>query len=190
MPGWPDDDKELVEMAKAGNVEAFGNLYERYAPAIYRYLYAHLPDRLDAEDLTGEVFLKTWRSLSGYRERGVPFLAFLFRIAHNTLIDHRRRALHTGQHSMADLEEVLSDSNPGPADIIHARLEHQELLQVLSRLQADYQTVLILRFLSELTPEETARVMQRSPGSVRVLQHRALAALRKQMEFVRSDNLP
>lgn len=188
MPGRPDDDKALVEKAKAGDVEAFGNLYDRYAPAVYRYLFAHLPNRLDAEDLTGEVFLKTWKSLAGYRERGVPFLAYLFRVAHNTLIDHRRRAVYTDQRSMVDLEDVLSDSNPGPEEITHTRLEHRGLLKVLSRLPADYQTVLVLRFLSELTPDETAKAMQRTPGSVRVLQHRALAALRKQMDLTRSGN--
>jgi RNA polymerase sigma-70 factor (ECF subfamily) len=179
----PDDDKELVEKAQAGSVDAFGILYERHAPAIYRYLFAHLPDRMDAEDMTGEVFLKTWQSLSVYRQRGTPFLAFLFRVAHNSLIDHYRRARQRNQQSMADLEEVLRDANPGPAEVIGTRLEHQELLQVMSHLNEDYQTVLILRFLSELSPEETAQVMQRSPGSIRVLQHRALTALRKQLNL-------
>ena len=183
MVGRPDDDKELVEKAQAGNVDAFGILYERYAPAIFRYLYAHLLNRMDAEDLTGEVFLKTWQSLSGYRQRGTPFLAFLFRIAHNALIDHFRRARQRDQQSMTDLEEVLKDANPGPAELTGTRLEHQELLKVMSHLNEDYQTVLVLRFLSELSPEETAQVMQRSSGSIRVLQHRALEALRKQLDI-------
>ena len=181
MSGQPDDDKELVANAQAGNVDAFGILYERHAPAVYRYLYAHLPDFMDAEDLTGEVFLKTWEALPGYRHRGLPFLAFLYRVAHNTLIDHVRRSRQRDHQTMADLEEVLQDANPGPADLVGTRLEHRELLQIMSKLQEDYQTVLILRFLSELSPEETAMVMQRSPGSIRVLQHRALAALRELM---------
>jgi RNA polymerase sigma-70 factor (ECF subfamily) len=181
MSGQPDDDKELVAKAQAGNIDAFGILYERHAPAIYRYLYAHLPDFMDAEDLTGEVFLKTWESLPGYRQRGLPFLAFLYRVAHNTLIDHIRRSRQRDHQSMADFEEVLHDANPGPAELVGSRLEHRELLKVMSELQEDYQTVLILRFLSELSPEETASVMRRSPGSIRVLQHRALTALRKQM---------
>lgn len=182
MAGQPDDDRELVEKAQAGSVDAFGVLYERHAPAVFRYLYAHLPDRLDAEDLTGEVFLKTWQSLSAYRQRGTPFLAFLFRVAHNALIDHYRRARQRDQQSITDLEEVLKDADPGPAEVTGARLEHQELLSIMSQLSEDYQTVLILRFLSELSPEETAQVMQRSAGSVRVLQHRALEALRKQLD--------
>lgn len=181
MSGRPEDDEELVKMAQAGNVDAFGILYERHAPAIYRYLFAHLPERMDAEDLTGEVFLKTWQSLSGYSQRGTPFLAFLYRVAHNALIDHYRRARHDDQQSTADHEDYLKDANPGPAEVIGARLEHQELLDIMSHLHKDYQTVLVLRFISELSPEETAQIMQRSAGSIRVLQHRALAALRKQI---------
>jgi RNA polymerase sigma-70 factor (ECF subfamily) len=181
MAGQPDDDKELVEKAQAGNVDAFGVLYERHAPAIYRYLYAHLPDRMDAEDLTGEVFLRTWQALSSYRQRGTPFLAFLFRVAHNALIDHYRRRGEKDQQSIGELEEVLRDAHPGPAEVAGTRLEHQELLKVMSQLHEDYHTVLVLRFISGLSPEETAQVMQRSTGSIRVLQHRALEALRKQL---------
>jgi RNA polymerase sigma-70 factor (ECF subfamily) len=136
---------------------------------------------MDAEDLTGEVFLRTWQALSGYRQRGTPFLAYLFRVAHNALIDHYRRRGEKDQQSIGELEEVLKDAHPGPAEVAGARLEHQELLNVMSQLHEDYHTVLVLRFISGLSPEETAHVMQRSTGSIRVLQHRALEALRKQL---------
>lgn len=187
MSGRPDDDTHLVEKAQAGSIDAFGTLYERHAPAIYRYLYAHLPDYLDAEDLTTEVFLKTWQSLPKYRQRGVPFRAFLFRVAHNMLIDYFRRHRQKVQPLTAELIEATQDTNPGPAEVIGARLQHQELLNVISKLGQDYQEVLILRFISGLTPDETARVMQRSAGSVRILQHRALAALRKEMVITEAD---
>lgn len=189
MLSQPHDAKDLVEKAQAGNVDAFGILYEQYAPAVYRYFSAHLSDRMDAEDLTIEVFLKTWQSISSYRPRGAPFIAFLFRIAHNALIDHYRRTHSREQRFMAELEEVLKDTNPGPPEIFGARLAHQELLNAMSHIQEDYQTVLVLRFLSELSPEETAQVMQRSSGSIRVLQHRALIALRKQLDTVKVEYL-
>ena len=89
---------------------------------------------------------------------------------------------------MTELEDVLKDANPGPAEVTGARLEHQELLQIMSCLHEDYQTVLVLRFLSELSPEETAQVMQRSAGSIRVLQHRALAALRRELQSPRRES--
>ena len=189
MVSQPHDAKELVEKAQAGNVDAFGILYEHYAPAIYRYLSAHLPDHMDAEDLTMEVFLKTWQSISSYRQRGTPFVAFLFRIAHNILIDHYRRSRNRVQQSMTEFEDVLKDTNPGPPEMYSTRLAHQELLNAMSHIQEDYQTVLILRFLSELSPEETAQVMQRSSGSIRVLQHRALIALRKQIDTIKVEYL-
>jgi RNA polymerase sigma-70 factor (ECF subfamily) len=175
------DDIHLLKFAQDGNVDAFGELYERYAPQVFRFLYAHLDNRMDAEDLLGEVFLRVWRSLSKYRERGVPFLAFLFRIARNALIDHYRRAGKARQ--VVPIEDVsLRDLRPGPGETVTANLEHEEIRQTLGQLREDYRTVLVLRFLSELTPEETAEVMERSSGAVRVLQHRALAALRKLMD--------
>lgn len=179
MPNWPDyDDSELILKAQDGATDAFGELYERHAPAIFRYLYTHLDNRLDAEDLTGEVFLRAWQALPKYKERGIPFLAFLFRIARNALIDHYRRSRPPETSASDDYGLTLEDSGPGPAEIIGARIEHEELISIMGQLREDYRTVLILRFISELSPDETANVMQRSPGAVRVLQHRALNALR------------
>jgi RNA polymerase sigma-70 factor (ECF subfamily) len=175
------DDIQLLKNAQDGNAEAFGELYERYAQRVFRFLYAHLSNQQDAEDLTGEVFLRVWRSLGNYRERGVPFLAFLFRIARNALIDHYRRTGKPKQDVSID-DVLLQDQKPSPGDMVAANLEHQEIRETLDQLRDDYRTVLVLRFLSELSPDETAQVMGRSPGAVRVLQHRALASLRTLIE--------
>jgi len=180
LPG-PSDDTTLLKDAKAGNAEAFGALYERYAPAVFRYLAAHLSGGLDAEDLTNDVFLRAWQSLPNYHERGVPFLAFLLRIARNALIDQYRRG-RANQTVPTDLEPTLADEAPGPAEVMAQRLDRQEMARMLGQLNEDYRTVLVLRFINELSPQETAVVMKRSAGAVRVLQHRALAALRRLME--------
>lgn len=182
MPGWQDvDDIDLLKNAQDGEAEAFGELYERYAEPIFRFLYAHVDDRLDAEDLTEEVFLKVWRSVSNYRDQGIPFLAFLFKIARNTLIDHYRRSGKTEQPvSMEDI--TLQDDGADPGEEAIANLEHAEIRQLLNQLRDDYRTVLALRFLSDLSPEETALTMGRSPGAIRVLQHRAIAAVRNLLE--------
>jgi len=175
------DDIQLLKTAQVGNADAFGAIYERFAAKVYRYLNAHLGNGLDAEDLTEEVFIRVWRSLPDYRERGTPFLAFVFRIAHNVLIDHYRREKH--QKDLVSSEDVpLRDHMPGPVEIISTDNERQELLQALDGLREDYRTVLVLRFLSELSPEETALAMGRSAGAVRVLQHRALTILRSRLE--------
>lgn len=182
MPGWQDvDDVHLIEEAKNGKADAFGELYERYAQVIFRYLFAHLDNRLDAEDLMEEVFLRVWCSLGNYREQGIPFLAFLFRIARNALIDHYRQSGRAKRQVPIE-DRAIQDQRPDPGDVAIANLEHKEIRETLDQLRTDYRDVLILRFLSELSPEETAEVMGRTPGAVRVLQHRALASLRSLLD--------
>jgi len=171
------DDIQLIQAAQQGDTQAYGELYERYAIRVFRYLYSHLDNRLDAEDLTEDVFLRVWRTLGNYKEKGVPFLAFLFRVARNALIDHYRRSAK-GEEDVSIEDLYLRDQTPGPVDAVMAIMEHQQLRSMLMELREDYRTVLVLRFLSELSPEETARAMGKSSGAVRVLQHRALAALR------------
>ena len=182
MSNWQDvDDIQLITIAQGGDAEAFGELYERYATRVFRFLFAHLSNRMDAEDLVGDVFLRVLRALPNYQEQGVPFLAFLFRIARNALIDHYRRAGKSKQD--VSIEDItIQDGDPGPGDTLITNLEHEQLRKTLGQLREDYRTVLVLRFLSELSPDETAEVMDRSAGAVRVLQHRALAALRKLMD--------
>ena len=182
MPARQSNDRELIKKAQLGDHHAFGELYECHAPVIFRYLFAHLSSRMDAEDLTGEVFLKAWQSLPKYNERGVPFLAFLFRVARNVLVDHYRQSSRQDTKTPEELEGYKQDSEPEPMDMVGKNMEHQHVLRVLTKLRPDYQTVLTLRFISELTPEETAQVMERSVGAIRVLQHRALAALRHEIE--------
>jgi RNA polymerase sigma-70 factor (ECF subfamily) len=182
MPARLGKDQELIKKAQRGDQLAFGELYECHAPVIFRYLFSHLDSRMDAEDLTGEVFLKAWHSLPKYNERGVPFLAFLFRIARNVLVDHYRQSNRQDSKSPDEMERYNHESSPELGEVVGARMEHQHILKVLSRLRPDYQSVLSLRFISELSPEETAQVMERSVGAIRVLQHRALAALRQEMD--------
>ena len=171
------DELQLLRQAQKGDAEAFGVLYEIHAPGVFRYLFSHLEDRLDAEDLTGEVFLRAWRALPGFHWRGIPLRAYLFRVAHNALMDHYRSRR---QQPALDLEdERVQDSLPDPSQALHLHLERKEIRRLLEGLRTDYRTVLDLRFIAGLSPDETAQVMGRSAGAVRVLQHRALEALRK-----------
>jgi len=178
MPVKPEDNRDLLRKAQQGDAEAFGRLYEQHATAIFRYLYAHLYDRQDAEDLTSDVFIKAWQTLPKYNERGIPFLAYLFRIARNRLVDHYRQK-RPNIHFSPAFENSKADENPGPADTFLEKSGNQELANVLSLIKEDYRTVLVLRIINQLSPEETAKVLGRSIGAVRVLQHRALEALRQ-----------
>jgi len=185
MPEWQDEDvTRLIQRAQHGDVEAFGQLYECYAPQVFRFLYSHLDDRLDAEDLTGEVFVRVWKSLPSYQPQGIPFGGFLFRVARNALIDHYRRARRRPVDLALEeecLDSPVSDdgSVSDPAHAFSTRQDHKQIQQALEQLRLEYRVVLDLRFLAGLSPEEIARVMGKSPGAIRILQHRALAALRK-----------
>lgn len=182
MPDWQEvADDQLIRSAQRGVDDAFGELYDRYLPPVFRFLYARLNNRQDAEDLAEEVFIRVWRSLDKYEDQGVPFISFLFKIARNVLIDHYR-----SMGRMAPQETIegksIQDHHADPSEIAMTHIDNQEVRQVLEKLRDDYRMVLVLRFLSELSPEEVAQVMGRSPGAVRVLQHRALISLRALLE--------
>lgn len=167
-------DADLVQRAQAGDREAFGDLYERHLDAVYRYVFYRVSDSREAEDLTETVFLKAWTALPRYRPTEFPFTAWLYRIAHNLLVDRLRS--HKAQ---APLDDSISDDAPSLEAHLAQRELHTALRQAWARLDAAQQQVLALRFLSNLSHAETAQVIGCSEGAARVLQHRALAALRR-----------
>lgn len=172
------DDAELVRQAKSGNTYAFAALYERYATDIYRFIKAQVPDTLEAEDLTSDVFLRAWHSLRRYRERGYPFSAYLYKIARNILIDHwrsKKKKIDSRSLQIETFEDqfYIDDERLKPTP------DSPALWQVLNEIREDYRSVLVLRFMVGLSPAEIAVIMHRSEGAVRVLQHRAVAAVRR-----------
>jgi RNA polymerase sigma-70 factor (ECF subfamily) len=176
------DDSSLVARAKRGDVDAYGELYRRYADSIYRYALSRSLPPADAEDVVSTVFLKAYQSLPGYRERGWPFSAYLYRIARNSLVDLYRMERRT---ATGDQEEMRSEAGGGMDDPVVRRAELHELERAMAGLPEDYQEVIRLRLLLELPTADVARWMGRKEGAVRVLLHRALKALRSKM--VRDD---
>jgi RNA polymerase sigma-70 factor (ECF subfamily) len=172
--GLVEDD--LIVRAQRGDAQAFGDLYEHYLNAIYRYVYYRVGEVAEAEDLTEMVFLKAWEALDKYEVRDVPFSAWLYRIAHNVVVDRHRT--HKDNVSL-DATLPLQDEAAGPEDQIDALENIETLSRALSQLLPDYQQVLTLRFISGLSHADTGRVLKRSEEAVRVLQYRALSALRK-----------
>jgi RNA polymerase sigma-70 factor, ECF subfamily len=179
------EDRQLLKEAKSGDAEAFGELYERYAPGIFRFLFVRLENRMDAEDLTEDVFFKTWQSLPGYSEKGLPFAAYLYRIANNVLIDYYRKK---PDHQFGLDDQAFTDPCPEPIEQVSARFDRHHLRKTLDGLRDDYRTVIMARFISDLSHEETARMMGKSTGAVRVLQHRALSTLRKKLDGAINGN--
>jgi RNA polymerase sigma-70 factor (ECF subfamily) len=178
----PDlDDADLIKQAKSGSTRAFGILYERYALSIYRFLRAQLQETLAAEDLTSEVFLKAWDALPRYRERGYPFSSFLFRVARNTVIDYQRKRIKEITESQR-LIDFLPNGSPAVSDQMVRDQTHEGLWKLLDEIGDGYRSVLVLRFINGLSIAEIAKILKRSQGAVRVLQHRGLKALREKIE--------
>lgn len=185
MPEWQDiADAVLIQKAQQGQAEAFGELYTRYTPTIYRFVCMRLGSHQDAEDLTEEIFMRAWNNLKRYDERGIPFAAYLFQIARNALIDHYRK----NKNPLSSIDDInLRGMDPDPEDAVSHKLDFQDLQEQMDELPEDYRNVLILRFLNGLSPDETAQMMGRSEGAIRVLQFRALGALKRLLNKGRVD---
>jgi RNA polymerase sigma-70 factor (ECF subfamily) len=170
----PGDD--LVRRAQGGDVRALEQLCAREWRPVYAIVYATTRNAMDAEDLTQEVFLRALKAFDRYEDRDVPFRAFLATVARNLVRNTWRRQVpvHVGLESAPEMHS----NAPGPEEnaILHSDLGH--LADVFSTLSDDYQQVLQLRVLEGLSANDVAERMRRSPAAVRVLQHRALVALR------------
>lgn len=170
-------DADLVGRAQGGDVSAVGELYNRHHLRIFRYVWLHVRDQQVAEDITGEVFVRMVTGLSGYRQRGVPFQAWLYRIAHNLTTDHHRRA---SLHEMVPLEHAAELCEPGhnPSTIVERRLGAQQVQQALDTLDPLQCEVVVLRFVAGLSLQEVGLTLNKTVAAVKSLQRRGLAALR------------
>jgi len=170
-------DEEALSRAAAGDKEAFGILYDRYVERIYNYVYYRTGNVHDAEDLTERVFLRALKHISNYQDRGIPFSAWLYRIAHNLVANwHRDNSRRKTMH----LEERTTGTSPfthPEFEIIHDE-ERSALLEVIRTLPEERQQLLILKFVEQLSNAEIGQIMGRTEGAIKSLYHRTLLALR------------
>jgi RNA polymerase sigma-70 factor (ECF subfamily) len=164
----------LVERARRGDAEAFGQLYLLHLERIFRYVYYRVGTASEAEDLTEHVFLKAWEAVSRYESRGLPFAAWLYRMAHNAVIDHYRASRPT---TSIDETFDLEDEKQSPTGAVIAGVDREELRQAIQRLNHDQQLVVVMRFVEGMSHAEVGRILGKSEGAVRVIQHRALQAM-------------
>jgi RNA polymerase sigma-70 factor (ECF subfamily) len=169
---------ELAAAAIGGDVAAVGRLYDALVGPIYRYVAMRVRHREDAEDITQAVFERIVSSLPRYRERGRPFSAFAFRVAHNAVIDHVRR---DRAHPSLDPEIELPDAAAGVEALSVRGEELRELQSALRQLTPDQQEAIALRYGAGLSAEEAGATMGRSANTVRALTFRAIGALRRHM---------
>ncbi len=154
-------------------------LYRRHVGAIYRYIHLRVGREDLAEDLTADVFLKMLEGIESFNYRGVPFAAWLFRIAHDRVVDYFR---HQARKETVSLSERLSALGEGPLAMTEAALAGERLRQAFGRLTEEQQQVIVLKFGEGLTNAEVGRLLGKSEGAVKSLQHRALTSLRRFLE--------
>jgi len=168
----------LVELARGGDSEAFGQLYDHYQGSVYRFVYYRTRSQTLAEDLTSETFLRALRNMSGFRWQGKDFGAWLMTIARNLCTDHFKAGRTRLEQTTEDMG-VHDDATEGPEDAVMAGLTNELLLDGLRQLSDEQRDCLIMRFLQGLSIAETAEVLGRSEGAVKQLQLRGVRNLAK-----------
>ncbi|MHB8842222.1 MAG: sigma-70 family RNA polymerase sigma factor [Candidatus Aquicultor sp.] len=170
--------KRLVDKAKNYDVEAFGQLYDMYFDKIFGYIYYKVGNRVEAEDIAGQVFLKALENISAFEWRGAPFSAWLFRIASNLIIDHYR----SNKYELVDIAkeaDTLRDNGYGPEQSAIREFNRTEVVKALKTLTDEQQQVVIMRFILGMTNDEVAQAVNKNVGAVKALQHRAIGTLGK-----------
>jgi RNA polymerase sigma-70 factor (ECF subfamily) len=174
------DESELIEQAKTDK-DAFGRLYERYVDRIYNYVYYRTGNAEDAEDLTARIFFRAMQHIGNYHDRGLPFSAWLYRIAHNLVANwHRDRS----RRKIISLDDITHWQAPekGPEFVTQLMEDKDALLSAIRRLPAERQELLILKFVEQLSNAEIGDIMGRSEGAIKSLYHRTLLALRDDLQ--------
>jgi RNA polymerase sigma-70 factor (ECF subfamily) len=178
-PSHVTSEKALLKRAKAYDSAALAELYDRYAPRMYSYIYRRVSDAALAEDLTSELFLRMLRAIQNERAWRDSFVAWLYRIAHNLVVDVYRR-----QDRLACValdEGILPPAEDDPVQSVQDAEAQAKVRAAICQLTPEQQEVLALRFGEELTARETGHVLQKTTGAVEALQRRALAALRRML---------
>jgi RNA polymerase sigma-70 factor, ECF subfamily len=172
-------DSALVERAPH-DTAAFGELYERYVKRIYNYIYFRTGSAQDAEDLTARVFFRAMGHIESYTDRGLPFQAWLYRIAHNLTANWHR---DQGRRKVVSLEDYIAGEllDEAPDRAVEDQEEIDKLRAAVRRLPDERQQLLTLKFMDGLSNADIGEIMERTEGAVKSLYHRTLLALREEM---------
>jgi RNA polymerase sigma-70 factor (ECF subfamily) len=169
------DEESLIRRAQQRDQVALTQLYEENFDRIYRYCAIKIGDRTEAEDMTQQVFLNAIKSLPSYKFKGMPFSSWLYRIAHNQVVDHLRKK---AKHATVPIDEMVP-AKDDPREEAEVKLQIEELALAAKKLTAAQREVISLRFAAELSVAEVARAMGKSEGAIKALQHSAILALRR-----------
>ena len=172
------DEESLIRRAQQCDHVALTQIYEENFDKIYRYIVLKIGDRAEAEDMTQQVFLNALKSISSYKYKGMPFSAWLFRIAHNQVVDYYRKKKRS---ATVPLDETIAAAYDNPGREAERKMEIEQMTRATKQLTQAQQEVISLRFAGELSIAEVAKVMKKSEGAIKALQHSAIASLRKIM---------
>jgi len=173
------EEEQLIRSAVGGDSSAFGSLYDRYQPAIYRFIVVKVGSREEAEDITHHVFLSAWTKVRTYKHRGHPFSSWLYQIARNMVIDHYR-----SRRDDVSLDKLDPESSIIPAAAqadLSMKLQLEKVHRAVKELKPDYQDVIILRFVEDLPLKEVSAILKKSEGAIKLAQHRAIKELKKKL---------
>lgn len=171
----PEQLDALVKDAQQGKTEAFEKLYNAFVDKIYRYIY-YRTNKEDALDLCETVFLKVWENIKSYKTGRKYFSPWIYRIAHNIVVDHYRMSKETAELSY---EIPMEDREQDPMKLTENKLNNDVLMEAVSQLKEKYREVIILKYVNDLSNREIARIMKRTEGNLRILKFRALKSLKQ-----------
>jgi len=172
-------EKELIKKAQNGEAQAFGLLYDIHVEAIYRFVYLKIGSKADAEDITQQVFLNAWQNIHRYRYQGFPFSSWLYKIAHNAVIDFYRSHNLRADIDLESAEEIIQENEAEQENKTDYNLDLEKIKKAIRQLPADQQSIIIMRFVDDLPIKEIARILEKNEGTIRVIQHRALKQIKK-----------
>ncbi len=169
---------DLVQRATKRDEAAFAELYSHYVEKIYRYIYYKVGDASEAEDLCGQAFLKAWEAIERYTWTGYPFSSWLYRLAHNLVVDHYR----THRESLPLDDTIVTREEPVDPEIaLLNSIQAQELRQAIGQLTGEQRQVIHFKFIEGYDNADIARMMNKKEGAIRALQYRALHSLQEIM---------
>ncbi|MEX2160410.1 MAG: sigma-70 family RNA polymerase sigma factor [Anaerolineales bacterium] len=173
-------DEQVLARATQGDKQAFGALYDKYAGRIYNYIYYRTGSPQDAEDLTSRVFFRAMRHITNYTDRGVPFSAWLYRIAHNLVANWHRDSSRRQEVELEDGYRANKDDEYPEAALMESE-EQRALLVHIRKLPEERQQLLILKFVQHMSNMDIGLVMDRTEGAIKSLYHRTLLSLREEI---------
>lgn len=171
-----DSEEKLISLAKDGDSSAFGVLYDHYLPRIYRFVYVKVASREDAEDISHQVFLNAWQNMPKYKHKGFPFSSWLYEISRNQVIDYYRTRKESVSVDDIDPDSVSEEAH---GETLNVELDLERVMKKLRTMKPEYQDVLILRFVEDMSLKEVAGALNKTEGAIKLLQHRAIATLKE-----------